>query len=271
MATQQNPGGEKIKVVLADDARHLLEMEKSFFPEREFAVSLAQNGCEAYNQVKTVRPHIVFLDLYMPLLNGEECCRLIKSDLRLSATRVVLVSRDDEQQIRRCHDAQCDLVIAKPVRRKEFLSAVHDLVGDLPRVPKRQPLRIAAELYDGARNHEAVWTVNLSEGGAYLEIDRELPVRGEYALTLKLDDQRTLTVPIRIAWANYRAAQRNPALPPGIGLQFLGLDDVSRRALRVFLGGSADGVMRTDSIGQHGNLFVELPMLASRRDEESER
>lgn len=266
MDTSEAISRERTRLVLADDARHLLELERSFFPESEFEVTLARNGCEAYNFVKTLEPAVVFLDLFMPLINGEECCRLIKSDLHLNATRVVLVAPDDEQQRQRCFAAQCDLVVSKPVRRRDFLGAVQTLVGRLYRLPARWPVRVDAELYDDGRLCLRSWTVNLSEKGAYLESAQMLPMGRKYTLRLSAGDEEPIILSARIAWHNSGDAPRDRRLPPGFGLQFLHLAGESRGRLHALLGAPAPAdAVPLNSRRAGERMFIELPMLTGRR------
>ncbi|MHB8707402.1 MAG: response regulator [Desulfuromonadales bacterium] len=266
MGSGEGAGRERIRLVLADDSRLLLDMEKSFFPETEFEVFLAHNGCEAYNLVKTIEPEVVFLDLFMPLINGEECCRLIKSDLHLHATRVVLVAPDEEQQLQRCYGAQCDQVVTKPIRRRNFIAAVQALVGQLPRVPARWPVRVAAELYDGDRCCLQSWTVNLSEKGAYLEGGEMCPMGRNYTLLLKPAGNEPLSIPARITWLNPGDAPRDRNLPSGFGLQFYDLTSEIRALLRKLLGETADpdNAFR-DNQRAPTRMFVELPMLTGKK------
>jgi len=259
-------GKERIRLVLADDARHLLEIEKSFFPETEFEITFAQNGCEAYNLVKTIEPEVVFLDLFMPLLNGEECCRLIKSDLRLRATRVVLVAPDEDQHLQRCYGAQCDLVVTKPIHRRNFFDAVQTLVGQLHRVPVRWPVRVAAELHDDSRCCLRSWTVNLSEQGAYFESGEMFPLGRNYLLLLKLAEDKLVCIPVRIAWINPGEAPRDRRLPSGFGLRFLNLNSETRTLLRGLLEESAaPNVTLWDEQRAPTRMFVELPMLTGKK------
>lgn len=263
MVAQQKRFPEKIVVVVADDARHLLEQEKAFFPPHEFDVFMAQNGCEAYNLIKTVGPDIAFLDLFMPVLSGAECCRLIKSDLLLRKTPIVLIAPEDSLQQQRCQDANCDLVLTKPVRRKEFLSAVQALKGQLSRVPVRWPARIAAELHDDNGFCLPVMTVNISEHGAYLESESMPRMGKNYRLILKL--QSDLEVPVQIAWFNPRESPRNRSLPAGFGVQFLAVKGDVRSTLHNLMGVIADPA-HSEIVGEvtPSQLFVELPLITGK-------
>ena len=264
----ETAGNERIRLILADDARQLLELERSFFPEDEFEVSLAHNGCEAYNLVKVIEPAVVFLDLFMPMLNGEECCRLIKSDPRLRDVRVVLIATDEERQVRRCHDAQCDLVLIKPIRRRDFIGAVQSIVEHCHHTPSRWPARISAELHDTSRCrlHTWTWTVNLSEKGAYLESEERLHLGSIFTLRLHAGENE-LSIPAQIIWLNPGEAPRDRRLPPGFGVRFLEFKGETRLLLRTLLGepaASSHGSSWGSSQASR-SMFVELPMLTGRR------
>jgi two-component system LytT family response regulator len=68
-----------IKVIIADDqapARTLLrEMLKSIDGIK--SIDEAADGLTLLNMVKSIKPHIVFIDIHMPALNGIEAAKLI--------------------------------------------------------------------------------------------------------------------------------------------------------------------------------------------------
>lgn len=263
MVAQQKLPNEKIVVVVADGARQLLEHKKTFFPTHEFDVYLAQNGCEAYNLVKSVVPDLAFLDLFLPLLSGEECCRLIKSDLLLSKIPVVLMAPGNPHQQLRCQNAHCDLVLTKPVCRNDILNAVQILKGQLNRIPSRWPVRIMAELYDDETCCLQLLTVNISEHGAYLESESMPHMGKSYRLVLK--GQADLAIPVRIAWFNPRESPRKRGLPAGFGVQFLAVKGDVRSALRNLLKAVA-GPHHESIAGEEptSQLFVELPLITGK-------
>jgi len=62
------------KILLADDVRLFLEQEMGFLEREDFQVLMAHNGMEALKIVQEEMPDIVFMDLYMPGMDGDRCC-----------------------------------------------------------------------------------------------------------------------------------------------------------------------------------------------------
>ncbi len=73
-------GMARKKVLLADDAELLLDLEKKILVREGVTVLTAGNGREALDLVRRERPDLVFLDLDMPVMDGDECCRRIRED-----------------------------------------------------------------------------------------------------------------------------------------------------------------------------------------------
>ena len=113
------------KILLVDDVRLFLELEKSFLHLAQVQILTAANGEEALAVVRKERPDLVFLDLYMPVLDGAACCAAIKVDPELTATPVVMVTTGGKpDEVEQCRVAGCDGLLTKPVDRSAFLDAV---------------------------------------------------------------------------------------------------------------------------------------------------
>ena len=84
---------DKAIVLIADDDQILAEAEKEFFETLGCSVLLAQDGSQALELTRgSPSPTIVFLDLNMPLLSGEQYLDLKNEDPKIKAIPVVVVS-----------------------------------------------------------------------------------------------------------------------------------------------------------------------------------
>ena len=73
-------------------------------------------------------PALVLLDLNLPDMSGTSILEKIKSDERLHATPVVvLTTTDDKTEIQRCYDLGCNVYITKPVNYESFADAIRQL------------------------------------------------------------------------------------------------------------------------------------------------
>ena len=71
------------KILIVDDLEMNLDVCMSVFSRVACKLYTAKNGLEALEITKRIRPDLIILDLHMPEMDGDECCRLIKDDFRL--------------------------------------------------------------------------------------------------------------------------------------------------------------------------------------------
>ena len=114
-----------MKILVVDDVRMSQEIAKNSFEMEGHEVFTASNGSEALSAVKICGPDIVFMDLYMPSMNGDECCMKIKSDPAISHIPVVMMtSVDNEENVERCRTAGCSDVIGKPFSHDALMDTI---------------------------------------------------------------------------------------------------------------------------------------------------
>lgn len=128
MSTKQTNGIKKSRVLVAGANNPLFNGSAAFFPAKDYDVFFARDGCQAYSLAKQILPAIVFLEQSMPVLDGEECCRLIKGEERLQKTCVVLVTMDADSKFRQARQTGADLVICQPLNPQRFPSLLSDLL-----------------------------------------------------------------------------------------------------------------------------------------------
>jgi len=80
------------KILLVDDLKLTIEIAKSALINSGAAIITASNGADALIRIKKESPDLVLMDLFMPEMNGDECCKLIKEDPSISHIPVVLMS-----------------------------------------------------------------------------------------------------------------------------------------------------------------------------------
>ena len=95
-----------------------------------FELVEAGDGREAVAVAVRDRPEIVFLDVDMPVLDGFEACRRLRSESQTAdATIVMLTAAAGDAAEREAEIAGADLFLTKPFSPLELLRLVHDLGG----------------------------------------------------------------------------------------------------------------------------------------------
>jgi DNA-binding NarL/FixJ family response regulator len=91
---------EKIRVLVADDQRLMRDGITSLLGIQEGieVVGAASNGQEAVEQALVSRPDVVLMDIRMPVMNGVEATRQVRTQLP-SCQVLVLTTFDDEEYI----------------------------------------------------------------------------------------------------------------------------------------------------------------------------
>lgn len=224
-------------ILLVDDSRLFLEMEKEFLQPCAVKIYTAQTGQEALDVVRMVRPDLIFMDLCMPEMDGATCCSILKSDPDFTHVPVVMVVTAESAVDReRCERAGCDYVLTKPVDRASFLRSGHRFLPGLGQIELRVPcltlvvFRRAGKTFYGT-------SANLSTQGVFIASDGDVEVDDRLGLTFMIPgtDGEVVDVQGRVAWKNCGVPLRKPSLPCGFGVEFLGVDAAAAQAIGGFM------------------------------------
>lgn len=116
-------------VMVVDDSVTLRQMIAELLEGRGLKVTVASDGVEALEQIKTNRPDLVVLDIVMPRMNGYEVCRRLKSDPKTQSLPVVMCSSKSEEFDRYWGMKQgADAYIAKPFHPQELVGTIKQLL-----------------------------------------------------------------------------------------------------------------------------------------------
>lgn len=228
---------QRKKVVLADDVELFLMLEKSFFQREEFDLKTARNGNEALAVIRETKPDLVFLDLFMPEMNGDECCRIVKNDEACRHIPIIMVTTAGrEEDLERCRQAGCDDIVHKPINRHDFMATARRFL----RVEERGPLRFSARLrvHYGASPDDLLsdYSIDLSTGGLFLATENPLPADTPLKMEFVLPtSETTICCKARVAWVNEAELRKKKTIPTGMGVQFLDLTLADMDAIRKYI------------------------------------
>ena len=112
--------GRRRHVLIADDNTDNRQVLGQFFRSLGFDVSEAHNGVQAVHLARTNRPDLILMDLVMPLKDGFQAARDIRSSPDIGGIPIIAISASAFPTTRvQCADAGCQAFISKPVRLEE--------------------------------------------------------------------------------------------------------------------------------------------------------
>jgi DNA-binding NarL/FixJ family response regulator len=138
-------------VLVADDQAAVREGFAALIDAREnmLVAGQAANGREAVDHARRTFPHVVLMDIRMPVLDGLEATRLICQDPTLERTRVlVLTTFDLDEYVYGALRSGASGFVLKDTPRREMLHAIDVIAqGDAlisPRITRRLIAEFAA-------------------------------------------------------------------------------------------------------------------------------
>ncbi len=124
-------GPRRKRVLVVDDSATVREVERSILARHGFLVDIANDGLQAWNNVREKEYHLVITDVDMPNMDGIELLFQIREKPELEELPVIIVSyKDREEDRQRGLTAGADYYLTKgSFSDQSFIEAVEDLIG----------------------------------------------------------------------------------------------------------------------------------------------
>ncbi len=218
------------KILLVDDARVFLEVERALFVRTGAQIFTATTGAEALKIAVSEKPDIALLDLVLPDITGDKICKQLKNNPATSAIPIIMVTTMSRvEDIERCRRAGCDDYVTKPLNYTEMLSKVATMLRIPHRVSRRVLIRMEAQIGKGSRVFFGS-SVDISSSGMLIETGQILNVDEELLMRFFLPGRREISVRATVV-RNQRADLRKFRY----GVQFLDLSEFDREAVCEFI------------------------------------
>ncbi|OFX88808.1 MAG: DNA-binding response regulator [Bacteroidetes bacterium GWF2_33_16] len=119
----------KYRILLVDDEPDILEFLSYNIEKEGFEVHTAQNGREAIEIARKIKPHLIILDVMMPEMDGVETCDVIRNDDSLKNVIIAfLTARSEDYSQIAGFEAGADDYITKPIKPKVLISRIKALL-----------------------------------------------------------------------------------------------------------------------------------------------
>ncbi len=126
------PDQDEIRILIVDDDPHNCHLLEHYLRPLGFQIQMAENGQVAVDRFKLWHPHLILLDMRMPIMDGYQAAREIKNLIQAGYPITVIVAVtasafSDEQA--KTLAAGCDLFVRKPIQEQEILTVIADQLG----------------------------------------------------------------------------------------------------------------------------------------------
>jgi len=123
-------GQKHYRLLIVEDRFENRLLLRNLLEPLDFAIREAVNGLEAVEQFEQWHPHLIWMDMRMPVMNGLEATRRIKAGKSVADTLVIaLTAHALEEERIEILEAGCDDFIRKPYRDTEIFNALSKHLG----------------------------------------------------------------------------------------------------------------------------------------------
>ena len=132
-------------MLVAEDNLLTSEILKQFLKDANIPADFASNGAIAMDYWHKNKYDLVILDCHMPVMDGFEVARTIRSEEPLGVRQalIALTAATFDEDITSCLQSGMDAVWPKPVSRQTFIQNIMDLLPE-PKILEQDEVEIAA-------------------------------------------------------------------------------------------------------------------------------
>lgn len=119
-----------MKILLVEDNEMNRDMLSRRLSRRGYDVVIAEDGAAAIDRAHRESPALILMDMSLPVMDGWEATRRLKSDERTRAIPVIALTAHAMTSDRaRALEAGCDDFDTKPVEMRRLLGKIEAFLG----------------------------------------------------------------------------------------------------------------------------------------------
>jgi signal transduction histidine kinase/CheY-like chemotaxis protein len=124
------PNQPRYRILIVDDKWSNRQLLIKLLSPLGFELKEASNGKEAIEVWDTWEPHLIWMDMRMPILDGYEATKHIKAATKGQATAIIALTASTLEEDRAIVlSAGCDDFVRKPFREADILDAMNKHIG----------------------------------------------------------------------------------------------------------------------------------------------
>ena len=118
-----------LKILLVDDEPDIVEILSYNLGKEGYQIFSASNGKEALEKANSIEPHLIILDVMMPVMGGVETCEALRKENKYQETIILFLSaRAEDYSHLAAFEVGADDYVNKPIKPKMLNSKVNALL-----------------------------------------------------------------------------------------------------------------------------------------------
>ena len=177
-------------ILIVEDSPTQAEKLRYLLDKHNYKTIVANNGTVALSFILENKPSLIISDIVMPLMNGYELCKEVKSDeSTMDIPVILLTSLTRSEDVLEGISCGADNFITKPYRDDYLISHVEQIIAN-SKIQKTERIRVGVEIvFGGTRrfvtaNQQQMLTLLISTYEAAVQRNDELVQAQEDLLTL---------------------------------------------------------------------------------------
>lgn len=114
---------ENICILISDDDKSMRDIIKFLYAAYDFKLIEAVNGQEAVEMARTYKPHLILLDLEMPVLNGFEAAAILKNDEAVKDIPIIIITGQNHAVVSKRINGLYAEFLSKPINKADLIRA----------------------------------------------------------------------------------------------------------------------------------------------------
>jgi DNA-binding response OmpR family regulator len=116
-------------ILVVDDEEDFVDILRQMLEPAGYRVVAAADGDEGLAVMRREAPSLMILDVNMPLKNGYEVCREVRTDPRFAELPILMLTiRNQDEEIVRGLEKGADDYLTKPFDRQVLLARIRHLL-----------------------------------------------------------------------------------------------------------------------------------------------
>jgi DNA-binding response OmpR family regulator len=142
-------------ILVVDDEKHISQLVRMYLTGEGFSVEVAQDGKEALEKARQLKPGLIILDLMLPGIGGLDVCKQLRRESDVPI--IILTARGDDVDRIVGLEIGADDYVSKPFNPRELVARVKAVLrrtSPTERVP--EPIAVGNLRIDPARREVTV-------------------------------------------------------------------------------------------------------------------